>query len=205
MARRLGFNAVAVEFVEGLGEDELEEASSRHGVRVYTRVTLRASTRREARRAYDSAPRADIVVLEAEGLDAARYGAVKEFIHLVRITPGMEKAVDRSQARLLREKGWGGIEVSLAYARRFWRDPSTWRFYQLVLRRAFAYDINVVLVSDASSVDELWSPHSAAGVAEATGVPGDYALTWMSSVPASIIGRAGRGPGIRRGSGRFEG
>jgi len=183
VARRLGYTAVAVE-AEHVGPAEARRLGEEAGVKVYTRVTVRAATRREARLALDSAPKADIVALAPTGLDAARYAAVNKRVHLVRVEPGMERIVDASEARLLWEKGWGAIEVSLREALR-----GNWR-YLSVLRRAYAFDADTVLVSDAREAVDLWSPYHVRGVLRALGLPPSMADVWLGSSPSRLLGAA---------------
>ncbi len=180
LARRLGYSTVAVELgsVDG---GEARRIGEEAGVRVVTRVTLRAATRREARLALDRAPRADIVALAPTALDAARYAAVNKRIHIVRVEPGMERIVDASEARLLWEKGWGALEVSLSEALR-----GDWR-YLSVLRRAYAFNADTVLVSDASDETGLWSPYHVRGLLRSLGLPPSMADVWLGSAPSRLL------------------
>ncbi len=180
LAKKLGYSAVAVE-LGGVDAGEAKKLGSEKGVRVLTRVTVKAATRREARLALDRAPRADIIALAPTGVDAARYAAVNKRVHLVRVEPGMERIVDASEARLLWEKGWGALEVSLGPALR-----GDWR-YLAVLRRAYAFDAETVLVSDAEDAAGLWSPYHVKGLLRALRLPPSMANVWLGSAPARLL------------------
>jgi RNase P/RNase MRP subunit p30 len=184
--RRLGYRIVVLDLDSNVDPREARSMAEALGIRLLTRVTVRASTRREARAGLEEAPRADIVVLEATGLDAARYAAANKRIHAIRVTPGGERAVDRGEARILRAKGFGGVEVSLRYALEGPGERKL-RFYHTVFRRAFAYRLPLLLSSDASSIYDLWEPRSAAAFASrVSGVPYPAALRWVSTTILSV-------------------
>lgn len=178
--------------IEGLGVDYSAGAAGRSvgDVRLIPRFTVRASTRREARMQLEKAPRKAVVVLEATGLDALRYGGVSKLVDVVRPGPGLEHyAVDQSQARLFRERGWGAVEVpvrGLHEAR-----PGAWRRFMLVVRRAYSSGVPLVLVSDAGGPLELWHPMSLAGLLVLAGIPEDRALASIYNEPVRVAARKG--------------
>ncbi len=179
--------------IEGLGVDYALAASAApvEGLRLLPRYTVRASTKREARLQLERAPRRALVVLEALSLDTLRYGGVSKLVDVVRPGPGLEHyAVDQSQARLFRERGWGAVEVSvrgLSVSSR----PGIWRRFIVTVRRAFASGVPLVLVSDARAPMELWHPRSLVGLLVLAGVPEERALASVYNEPARVAVRKG--------------
>ncbi len=170
-----------------LSVDEARSLSEKLGVVMVCRAVLKGSRRRDIAVKLRSTNRNTLIVVEAETLDVARYAAVKKSIDIIRVTPESYNLIDRSQARLFRERGWGAIEISL---KPVLEDPES-ALPRLIpaLRRAYAYGIDLILVSDASNPYELIHPRSAAGIASLAGIPGDYALSYVSTVPRSILER----------------
>lgn len=179
----LGLDCEGLELSVG----EARSLSEDLGVAIVCRAVLRGSRRREIAVKLRSINRNTLIVVEAETLDVARYAAVKKSVDIIRATPESYDLIDRSQARLFRERGWGAIEISL---KPVLKNPvSTLPRLIPALRRAYAYGIDLILVSDASNPYELIHPRSAAGIASLAGIPGDYALSYVSTVPRSILER----------------
>ncbi len=179
--RFMGYKVVVLDIGSGVDVGEARREAEKRGVRLLTKVVIKASTRREARRGLDSAPKADVVVLQPTGLDAARYAAANKRVHAVKVEPGYEKIVDRGELRILRAKGFGGFEVSLAHAVRG-LDVGVIRFYYRVFRRSYALKAPLAVSSDAESLLDLWEPHSAAAfIAGVAGIPYRVALRWLGS------------------------
>ncbi|MEB3851755.1 MAG: hypothetical protein LRS49_04140 [Desulfurococcales archaeon] len=167
------------------------------GVLVVPRYVVRASTRREAARGLASAPRGALVVVEAESQDVARYAAVNKRVDVLRLPYRMLRLVDRSTARLFRERGWGLVEVSL-------RPITEGRLGLLArlftaLRRAEAYSVPLALVSDADGPLGLWHPYSLAGLASLSGLPIERGLALASTAPRRALARRRLGPGCPAG------
>lgn len=179
--KSMGYGVVVLEIDSSVEVEEARREAERRGMRLLTKVVIKASTRREARMRLDSAPRADIVVLQPTGLDAARYAAANKRVHAVRVEPGFERVVDRGELKVLRAKGFGGFEVSLLHAVRN-LNFSTLRFYHRVFRRSYALKAPLALSSGAETILDLWEPHAAAAfVAGVAGVPYSVALRWLGS------------------------
>ena len=69
--------------------------------------------------------------------------------------------------------------------------PGTWRRFMLVVRRAYASGVPLVLVSDASGPLELWHPMALAGLLVLAGVPEDRALASVINEPVRVAARKG--------------
>ena len=177
----MGYKVVVLEVGSDINLEEARREAEERGLKLLTKIVVKASTRREARRALDSAPKADIVVLQPTGLDAARYAAANKRVHAVKVEPGYEMVVDRGELRVLKAKGFGGFEVSLIHAvRRL--DSRTLRFYHRVFRRSYALKAPLAVSSDAESLLDLWEPHSAAAfIAGVARIPYSAALRWLGS------------------------
>lgn len=191
LAARLGIKGLAVEYSAFNGDMEpLKIEASKLGLRVFTRYTVTAATRREARKGLDSAPRNAIVVVEALSLDVLRYAAVNKRVDVIRPGPGVEAyATDRSQARLFRERGWGFVEATLKPLVDEGVRESSWRRIHLIIRRGYGNGVSVVLVSDASRPEELWSPRSIMGVVVAAGIPEQAAASIVYGNPYRVVAR----------------
>lgn len=191
LAARIGVRGVAVEYTVFQGDlDRVREEAARLGVRVLVRYTVAASTRREARRGIDSAPRDAIVAVEARSLEVLRYAAVNKRVDVIRPGPGMEAhATDRSQARLFRERGWGFVEVSLRPLAEGGLREGSWRRVHLMIRRGYGNGVSMILVSDATTGEELWSPKSMVGIAVAAGIPEQAALSMVYNNPYRVLSR----------------
>ncbi len=186
LARRLGYRAL------GAPEEFVSRPTCVDGVLVIPRFTVRASTRREARKGLDGAPRDSLVVVEATAADAARYASVNKLVDVLRLPPRLSYLVDRSTARLFRERGWGLVEVSLGGLS---ADTAGRILPSLAsaLRRAEAYGVPVAVVSDARDPLGLWHPYEVAGLAEALGIPWHRGLSWITTTPLTILSRKGWG------------
>ncbi len=183
--KRLGFSMACVRVDSGIEWSVVEQEARRCGIAVVRKVVVKASTRREARIALDTAPRAEVVSLEPLALDAARYAAANKRVNLVRVEPGMERALDRGEVRILRAKGFGAFEVSLRHA--IEGGVGVLKFYHRVFRRAFGLRAPLVISSGARDVLELWEPRSAAAfIAAISGVPFEAALRWLSTSALSV-------------------
>ncbi len=191
LAARMGIKGVAIERTVFDGDmNRVKDEASKLGVKVFFRHTVAASTRREARKGIDSAPRNAIVVVEARSLEVLRYAAVNKRVDVIRPGPGMEvHATDKSQARLFRERGWGFVEVSLRPLAEGEIREGSWRRVHLTIRRGFGNGVNLILVSDASAPEELWSPRSMVGIAVAAGIPEQAALSMVYNNPYRAVAR----------------
>jgi len=183
VAERLGFSVV------GLGDNEYCRYVKfiSKTVRVVCRIEVTGDSRSDiARKLSRLKSRSDtLIVAIARNLDVARYAAVKKTIDIVRVEPEAYNAIDWSEATLLREKGWGLIEISLKHVL---EDPEKyWRSFSSALRRAYRYDVTLALVTDAENSQELLHPRVMAGIASLAGIPGNYALSYVSSKPLSIL------------------
>jgi RNase P/RNase MRP subunit p30 len=181
VAARLGYGAI------GVSHDLIGEVTCRRGILLFPRYTFKASTRREARRALDRAPRNALVVVEAEALDSARYAAVNKRVDVLRIPLKLAGLIDRSTARLFRERGWGLVEVSLHPL----LDPGVDTLSSLAaaFRRAEAYSVPLALASDAEDPLDLWPPKAVAALAEVMGIPWERGLSLLTTNPLSILSR----------------
>jgi RNase P/RNase MRP subunit p30 len=162
----------------------------RSGVLLVPRYTVTAEARREAARALEDAPREALVVVEALGQDAARYAAVNKRVDILRLPTRLLSLVDRSTARLFRERGWGVVEASLAPLQ---GGPGRAALARLLsaIRRAEAYGVPVVLVSDAEDPLGLWPPYTVAALASLSGLPWERALALVTTNPLRALARRG--------------
>lgn len=192
LARRLGYRILAVEYRDNIDMGKLSNVASSMGVKVVGRVTIRGSSRSEVRRALDSirgiAVGETIVSVEAEALDAARYAGVNKRVHMLRVKPGMESVVDKSQVRLFESRSWGAFEVSLAYVLK----PKGWSYISEVMRRISKLNVStrLVVVSDANDIYTMWSPASIIGLLSSLGLSPEHAARCISSTPATIASQA---------------
>ncbi len=187
-ASRLGYCLVGV--ARRPGEKPVE--ASRGRARAVSVYVVEGESRRDVALALERVPRGYPVIVEAKAVDAARYASVNKRVLGFIVRPGSEKLVDRSTSRLFRERGWGLVAVPLPTS---YRDPFSrraWRALYVALRRAFAYGIDVALVSEAVDHMALWHPRSAAGVGEVVGVPWEVSASWVSSSPARNLEKAYR-------------
>ncbi|MEB3816504.1 MAG: hypothetical protein LRS46_00975 [Desulfurococcales archaeon] len=164
----------------------VREPTCSEGVLLLPRHAVKASTRREARKGLDNAPKEALVVVEALETDAARYAAVNKRVDVLRIPPDKPGLVDRSTARLFRERGWGLVELSLSEVK---RNLEALRPLAIAARRAVAYSIPFTVVSDARDYMDLWHPRAAAALLEVVGVPWKEALSALTTYPLSSIMR----------------
>ncbi len=151
-------------------------------VKILRRSTIKARTRKNVRLQIEEALRRekpDIIVVEPENVDVARYAATHKRVNIIRVTPGMERIVDESTAILLRQKGYGALEVSLNHM----LEPSyrTWRYLYFTLRRAAGYSIPIVFSSCAKTPSMTWHPYHIAGIGSILGIPPEKVLAWLSN------------------------
>jgi len=185
-ARSMKIGLLGIDAGSIIDSDEVNRQASRLGVKIYYIYVVEGERRSEIARHVRRAPRNAIITVTPWSIDAARYAAVNKRVHIIRIPPGMERIVDRSTAKLFRDRGWGAVELVLRNLLSSWRDSEGWRHYYLAMRRAYAYGLNVVLSSGAEYQHEMWHPYQMAGIASLAGVPGEHALTWVSSTPSYI-------------------
>jgi len=167
--------------------DAAREVGKRFGVEVLCRAVLRGETRRDIARQLSKLRGRDLVkVVEIRTLDVARYAAVKDEIDVLRFEPEAFRYIDKSQSRLIRDGGNKPVEISLAG---ILKDPSKLPKVLVALRRSFSLGIDVILVSDATRIAELIHPRGMAGIASLAGIPGDLALSYVSTVPFTLLNR----------------
>lgn len=184
-AKRLGYCLLGVEYSGEWGE--VESLSKEIGVRTVRVLVLEGDTRRELARRLAGVTRNTLFFAKGVNQDVARYSSVnKKFAGFLAV-PGQERLVDRSTKKLFHERGWGIVLVSLNHLLSEERNRRIWRYYYLSLRRAYAYKVDLALVSAAESAGGLWHPLSAMGVGELFGVPAEYAASWLTSHPARIM------------------
>ena len=157
---------------------------SRSSVKLIPRMTVTVESPSEVVRSVRRTPRGVLVSVKPLTIEAARRAATSKRVHLIRIPLGMARIIDRSTARLFRDKGYGAIEIPLSEVLR--NLEYGWRHLVISVRRAIAYRVNLVLVSDASSKWDLWDPRVAASLMSIIGVPWHVALSWVSNTPRSI-------------------
>ncbi len=187
LASRLGYKLVAIEHRDGLDLERIAETARSEGVKVVRRITVRGSTRSELRvaleRAWEITGGNALLVVEAESLDAARYAGVNKRVHILRIKPGTEFFIDKSQLRLFKSRGWGVFEVSLS---QLVRGSSIGYLYEVV-DRVTRLNARAIVVSDAVDEYTMWSPASIVGLLHSLGLRPEQAIAWISSSPASIV------------------
>ncbi len=184
-AKRMKIGMIGIDLRSDIDLDKVTEYAGKLGIRIIYRYDVEGKRRSEIAKLLRRAPRNAIVTIIPQSIDAARYAAVNKRVHMIRIPLGMEKIADKSTAKLFRDRGWGAIEVVLHYLLGSQRN-NKWKHYYVTLRRAYSYNINVVLSSGARNIHEMWHPYQMAGIASLAGVPGEHAITWVSSVPAYI-------------------
>ncbi len=182
-ARRLGIRVL------GVPVDLVSEPSCLEGVLLIPRFLARASTRREAALLLRGAPNKALVVVEARSPDVARYAAVNKRVDVVRLPHQLLGLVDRSTARLFRERGWGVVEASLSPIMEGKAGALSKLFS--AIRRSEAYGVPLALVSDARDPLELWHPYATAGLASLSGLPWERALSLVSTAPLRAVARRG--------------
>ncbi len=189
-AARMGYRLLGIEDSGGIDRERVREESARHGAKVVWRRTITAGDREtlaaEARRG-----RGRLLVAEPLSLEAARYAATSKAFHVLRIRPGEERVVDKSTLRLFKDRGWGAIELSLRHLLDGW-GAREWRYYSVSLKRAHAYNIEAILVSDATEPLELWHPYTVIGIAVAAGLPIQYSRRLITSTPQRVVSAAKR-------------
>ena len=189
LASRLGYGAL------GVPHSLVGEPKCMHGILLFPRYNIKASTRREARMALDRSPRNALIVVEAAALDAARYAAVNKRVDVLRLPLRLVGLIDRSTARLFRERGWGLVEVSLHPLLEAGGEAIS--PLAAALRRAEAYSIPLALSSDARDPLELWPPRGVAALAEILGIPWERGVSLLTTNPLSALSRRW-GSGILR-------
>ncbi|MEB3774445.1 MAG: hypothetical protein GSR86_05930 [Desulfurococcales archaeon] len=156
-----------------------------HNIKVVPRITLTPSTTVELRRRLRRVPRNTLVAVRPGSLEVARRAAAIRGVHLIQVSRGTSRIVDRSTHRLFKARGYGAVELVL--------NPLVsdfegyWRFMESVVRRAYAYGVPLVISSGAGSVWELWHPRSVSGLLELAGVPPVVGLSWLSNTVHSIV------------------
>ncbi len=158
------------------------------GVKVVCRVELEGNTRGEiAKVLLKVKGLSDVLnVAKIRTLDVARYAAVKKDIDILRFEPEAYRFIDKSQSKLLKNKGYKPIELSL---RETIISPDKLPNLLNSIRRTFSYGIDLILVSDATRIQELVHPISMASIAALAGIPEILALSYVSAVPLSVIKR----------------
>jgi len=142
---------------------------------------LKGAKRADIARLLSNVPRGSIPIVDPEGLDAARYASVNKRVLGFIVRPGMERLVDRSTRRLFEERGWGLVVVPLSSVASNPFSRRQWKFVATVMRRAFAYGIDLAFASEAADPLDLWHPMHIVGLAETVDVPGVMVKTWLSS------------------------
>jgi RNase P/RNase MRP subunit p30 len=190
LASRLGYKILAVEYRDNLDMGRLASVARGEGVRIVTRVTVRGATRSDIRvaldRVWDLVGGKALVVVEAESIDVARYAGVNKRVHVLRVKPGTEVFIDKSQERLFRSRGWGAFEIPLSYVS---RGASIGYLYEVV-DRVRRLNVRAIAVSDAVDEYTMWSPVSIIGLLHTLGLRPEQAASWVSSSPASIVSMA---------------
>lgn len=183
-AGSMGYCLVGVEYAGDWGE--AKRISKEAGVDIVRVAVVEGASRREVASKLAGERGGSLLFVKGVNQDVARYSSSnKKFAGFVAV-PGMERLVDRSTRTLFHERGWGLVLVPLDLLI-MGRGRSVWRYYYLVLRRAYAYRVDLALVSAARTAGELWHPLSAIGVGELFGVPAEYASSWLTSSPARLI------------------
>ncbi len=158
-----------------------------HGVEAFTRITIEASSAREAVEAVRKVRGLyDIVAVKPKGVEAARFAARDGRVDVVTLTPGMARYMDRSEARLI-QLGGGVIEIPLNQVLE--RGARGLRAAAIIARRASAYDTPFTISTCATSVYEMWHPRSLQGLLVSLGVPENHALLAVSGYPISVLRR----------------
>ena len=190
LASKLGYRIIAIEHRDSIDIERVSEIAGGEGVKVIRRVTIRGSSRAEVRAALDrirdTLGGGVLVVVEAESLDAARYAGVNKRVHILRVKPGAEVFVDKSQQRLFKSRGWGVFEIPLSYAI---EGRSIGYLYEVV-DRVRRLNVRAIAVSDAVDEYSMWSPASIVGLLYSLGLKPDQAVSWISSSPAFIVSLA---------------
>jgi RNase P/RNase MRP subunit p30 len=189
LASKLGYRILAVEHRDSIDLERVAEIAGSEGVKVIRRVTIRGSSRADVRAALDKvwgSLGGALVVVEAESLDAARYAGVNKRVHALRVKPGAEAFIDKSQERLFKSRGWGAFEIPLSYVI---EGRSIGYLYEVVYR-VRRLNVRAAAVSDAVDEYMLWSPASVVGLLYSLGLKPGQAVSWISSSPAFIASLA---------------
>ncbi len=173
-AKYLGYRRILL-------EDLKSEIPKDLGLEVIPRATIRASSRKEARREINRVKRSvKYIGIEPENIDVARYAASAKDVMFIVVKPGMERIVDESTASLLSQKGYGFLEVRMSYLiQNNLPREKAWRYLYYTLRRAAGYGIPVVISSCAESWSSLWHPTHVVGVSSLLEVPEEKVLSWL--------------------------
>ena len=184
---KLDVSVVGIEY--GNLCEKSKELEDKIGIRVVCVIELKGNTRRDIAKELLKARKVKgLKVGVASTLDTARYTAIKSEIDIVKLEPKAYKFIDKSQSLLLKRKERKPIELSL---KEVLKDPRKLPDLLNAIRRAFSYDIDLILVSDASRVQELIHPLSMASIAGLAGVPEPLMFSYISTIPLSIIKRKG--------------
>ncbi|MCE4624457.1 MAG: hypothetical protein F7C35_01150 [Desulfurococcales archaeon] len=197
---RLNYKIVAIEKSPWLDTARIEKAASDAGVQVIWRRTLRASRPREIQRQLRDSERGEIVAVAAETLEAARFAARNKRVHILTVSPGMERIVDRSTLILFQQRGWGVVEVHLLPVLAATMEPERRLDYTLramftIFRRAVGYNLPLVISSCSNSPWLLPHPLHIIGLAALGGIPEEVSIQWVTVNPLSVISRVNLGSG----------
>ena len=195
--RDLGYTLVAMERAPFLETHKIESSARNLGIGLAWRVTIRASRPREVQnrvREVARRGRPHVIAVTPQSVDAGRYAARSKNVDIIAIEPGMERLVDHSTSTLFSQRGWGAIEIHIAPLLGSAGGPerrleAMLRHFFLVARKAIGYRIPLVASSCAETRWELVHPYHVVGIAVVPGVPPEESLSWMTSVPRSILAR----------------
>ena len=199
---RLNYKIVAFEKSPWLDTTRIEKAADDVGIRVVWRRTLRASRPREIQRQLKGLERDELIAVAAETLEAARFAARNKRVHILTVSPGMERIVDRSTLTLFQQRGWGVVEVHLLPVLVATMEPERRLDYTLramftIFRRAVGYNLPLVISSCSNSPWLLPHPLHIIGLAALGDIPEEVSIQWITANPLNIISRINMSSGLQ--------
>ncbi len=188
-AKRLGFIAVAVN--ELLSEEI--RAGLRSGILTIPRRQVEVSRPEDLTKAISLVKPEEVLAVVPRNLDSFRRAGRLRRIDVIRVEPGFNIRPDKSERNLIHERGAAVIEFSLRpllTREGDARDYMSW--LRDVLLRSVQVGLRFILVSDASSEEELWHPAHVVSLLSSVGVPSQHVLAALSSGPGLVLSRLAR-------------
>lgn len=182
VAKRLGYNALGIEYTDKSIVQELETIKD---VRILKRITITSSSDLEIKRSLRGIKlKYDIVAVKPLSYQAARFAARDGRVDLIVADKESLRFIDLSEIRLL-ERFNGAIEIPLKQLLGL-KERILAQFVRRI-RLITRYDAPLVLSSSAETFHELWHPLQIIGLMNILGLPETKAWEALTITPKQLI------------------
>ncbi len=125
-----------------------------------------------------------LISVETNNLETLRWASRDKRIRVIRVNKFTSRHIDSSEQRLLLESN-SVLEITLRNL--LYRRRIEWlRVVIDSLRKSVAYDIPVVISSDATSWLEFFPPHVGISLCDLADIPPGMCLSFLSTIPLSL-------------------